>query len=114
MVLNQHTPSMDNWMGHKQEGAMRYQRGEYDLALASFRASLNPEFSVTCPSAEKQIILSNIVACRLKLGGPAQSEAAVEDAKQVKKHEYELEEFFFPNLEKSSYGTFLVRFCMSF
>eukprot|EP00521_Asterionellopsis_glacialis_P004455 CAMPEP_0195269620 /NCGR_PEP_ID=MMETSP0706-20130129/13875_1 /TAXON_ID=33640 /ORGANISM="Asterionellopsis glacialis, Strain CCMP134" /LENGTH=388 /DNA_ID=CAMNT_0040324759 /DNA_START=1 /DNA_END=1164 /DNA_ORIENTATION=- len=82
MVLNQHTPSMDNWMGHKQEGAMRYQRGEYDLALASFRASLNPEFSVTCPSAEKQIILSNIVACRLKLGGPAQSEAAVEDAKQ--------------------------------
>ena len=90
MVLNQDTewsPSMDNWMGHKQQGTMWYQREEYEHALASFRASLNPEFSARCPSVEKQIILSNIVACRLKLGGPAQFEAAVQDAKQVSQYD---------------------------
>lgn len=70
-------------MGHKQQGSAHYQREHYEEALASFRAALNPDFTVPCPRAEKQIILSNIVACRLKIGGLPQAEAAVEDAKQV-------------------------------
>lgn len=83
MVLN--PPRMDSvpshWMGYKEQGSAYFQREEYEDALASYRAALSPEYM--CPSSEKQIVWSNIVACRLKIGGLAQAKAAVEDAKTV-------------------------------
>jgi hypothetical protein len=35
---------------------------------------------------EHQILLSNVIACRLKIGGNEMAQKAVEDAKQVKHH----------------------------
>lgn len=95
------------WMAHKEQGKKQFQNEEYEQALASYRAALGPEYA--CPTAERQILLSvsvavilipcrvnsvsaylfllslllqNIVACRLKIGGTSQAAAAVEDAKQ--------------------------------
>mmetsp|Transcript_12212 Transcript_12212/g.17904 ORF Transcript_12212/g.17904 Transcript_12212/m.17904 type:complete len:366 (-) Transcript_12212:26-1123(-) len=67
-----------SWIRHKEEAKGFFQDKQYDKALVSYQASLN----ASCPKAEKQIILSNIVACRLKIGGPAMAAAAVEDAKK--------------------------------
>lgn len=69
------------WMGHKEKGKKFFVRGEYEEALSSYLAALNPALG-NCPDQERQILLSNIVACRLKVGGPAQARAAVEDAKK--------------------------------
>lgn len=55
-----------------------YEQGDFEEALKFYRMAL--------PSArgkERQLLLSNIVACRLNVGGSAQAEAAVENAKQV-------------------------------
>jgi hypothetical protein len=73
-------PSSRSWMQHKEEGKIRFQQESYQNALTSYRAALNAS---NCPAAEQQILLSNIVACRLKIGGPAMAAAAVEEAKQV-------------------------------
>eukprot|EP00526_Cylindrotheca_closterium_P018328 CAMPEP_0113602618 /NCGR_PEP_ID=MMETSP0017_2-20120614/852_1 /TAXON_ID=2856 /ORGANISM="Cylindrotheca closterium" /LENGTH=360 /DNA_ID=CAMNT_0000510977 /DNA_START=138 /DNA_END=1217 /DNA_ORIENTATION=- /assembly_acc=CAM_ASM_000147 len=54
-----------------------YEKGDFEEALKFYRAAL--------PSTrgnERQLLLSNIVACRLNIGGSAQAEAAVENAKQ--------------------------------
>ncbi|KAL3944437.1 MAG: hypothetical protein SGBAC_001465 [Bacillariaceae sp.] len=54
-----------------------YEQGDFEEALKFYRMAL--------PSArgkERQLLLSNIVACRLNVGGSAQAEAAVENAKQ--------------------------------
>jgi hypothetical protein len=72
---------LSSWTSHKLAGKDHFERGNYEEALTCYRSALNPEYN--CPPAERQIILSNVVACRLKLGGPAQARAAVEDAKQV-------------------------------
>lgn len=72
------TPS--SWVGFKELARRQYERGDYEGALNSYTSALNPD--MRCPSSEKQIILSNLVACRLKNGGPAQAQAAVESAKQ--------------------------------
>jgi tetratricopeptide (TPR) repeat protein len=69
-----------SWMHHKEQGRVYYVDGQYDEALASYRAALNPVLE--CPATEAQILRSNVVACRLKLGGVAQAAAAVQDAKQ--------------------------------
>lgn len=66
------------WMGLKEQGKQHFERGDYEQALASYRAALSPEFHI--PNQEKQLILSNTVACRLKIGGQAQARAAVQDA----------------------------------
>jgi len=78
-----------SWVGHKERGKRRYEEGKYELALESFRAALSsPEYNNNngggCPPPrlERQLLLSNVVACRLKIGGPAQARAAVEDAKR--------------------------------
>lgn len=70
-------------MGYKDQGKNHFERQEYAQALASYRAALSPEFTTSPPRDEKQIILSNIVACRLKIGGAAMASAAIEEAKQV-------------------------------
>jgi iron only hydrogenase large subunit-like protein len=68
------------WQGHKQQGREYYEEGDYGEALTSYRATLNPDFR--CPAVDAQIIRSNICTCRLKIGGSAQADAAVQDAKQ--------------------------------
>ena len=69
-----------SWVGYKDLARRQYERGNYEDALTSYTSALNPEFR--CPASEQQIILSNLVACRLKLGGPAQARAAIENSKQ--------------------------------
>lgn len=69
-------------MTQRDLGKEAYQKGDYDKALSAFTAAIHP--SLECPSSkERQILLSNIVACRLQLGGSAQAEAAIEVAKKV-------------------------------
>ena len=70
-----------SWMGHKDQGKRHFQNERYEDALASYRAGISPEYN--CPRDERQIMLSNVVACRLKIGGSAMAAAAVEEAKQV-------------------------------
>jgi hypothetical protein len=65
-------------MSHKEEGKNYFRDEHYQESLTSYRAALG-----NAPQAEKQILLSNIVACRLKIGGSAMAAAAVEEAKQV-------------------------------
>jgi tetratricopeptide (TPR) repeat protein len=74
------SPAASSWPQHKQQARDHYESGQYEEALASYRAALNPEYE--CPAIEAQILRSNVVACRLKLGGDAQAAAAVQDAKQ--------------------------------
>jgi hypothetical protein len=88
--------STSSWQGHKEQGKAAYERDDYDAALMSYGAALNP--NLYCPAAEKQILYSNMVACRLKIGGAAQAEAAVETAKQVR------------NFERDTYCTSTVQY----
>jgi tetratricopeptide (TPR) repeat protein len=67
-------------VGWKERGSSHFQRGDYEAALNAYKQALRPDLE--CPSSEQQLLLSNIVACRLKIGGRAQAEAAVEAAKQ--------------------------------
>lgn len=43
-------------MGHKEQGKIHFQNEEYEQALTSYRAALNPEYA--CPSVERQVLLS--------------------------------------------------------
>ena len=70
-----------SWLGLKEAGGRAFQRGKYEEALDLYRMALRPEYECASTS-DRQIILSNIVACRLKIGGEAQAAAAVNDAKQ--------------------------------
>jgi len=72
--------SSSSWRIYKEEGSSHFNEGHYEHALASYRAALHPQYHI--PNAEKQIILSNIVATRLKIGTKAMAEAAITDAKQ--------------------------------
>eukprot|EP00980_Cylindrotheca_fusiformis_P028890 scaffold22668_cov161-Cylindrotheca_fusiformis.AAC.7 len=63
---------------HQERAKQAYQQGDYESALTSYGAALQSN----CPAADRQVILSNMVACRLHIGGSAQAEAAVENAKQ--------------------------------
>jgi tetratricopeptide (TPR) repeat protein len=69
-----------NWIAWKEKGRQSYDRGEYEDALHAYKAALSTEYE--CPASDRQILLSNMVACRLKIGGPAQARAALENAKQ--------------------------------
>jgi hypothetical protein len=78
-------PLLTSWVAYKQRGKDLYEQGNnYQGALASYAAALHPQFSSTMPVSERQIILSNLVACRLQMGGMAQAHAAIENAKQVR------------------------------
>ena len=67
-------------MSHKDDGKNYFRQENFQESLTSYRAAL-----LTAPETEKQILLSNIVACRLKIGGPAMAAAAVYYGKAVKK-----------------------------
>jgi Tfp pilus assembly protein PilF len=79
-----HSPTPpSSWTGYKELGKGQFERGDYETALTSYSAAINPELN--CPASERQIVLSNMVACRLKIGGPAHARAAVDNAKQVRR-----------------------------
>lgn len=67
------------WTGFKDLARRQYEAGEYEAALSSYTSAIHPDLH--CPASEQQILLSNLVACRLKMGGPAQARAAVDNAK---------------------------------
>ena len=81
-MIHSSTPSSSpthSWQHWKRVGDEHYQRGHFDDALQAYRRSL---LDTTISSIDKSIVLSNMVACRLSLGGPAHARAAVQDAQQ--------------------------------
>lgn len=92
----------NSWRGWKERGKQAYLRGDYATALQNYSQALQRQQNIlqnlhevnqhaanhpnnnnvySFPSRlDQQILLSNIVACRLQLGGPAQAEAAVTTA----------------------------------
>ena len=88
MRIREESPERDDdssshlsWSVWKERARGAYERGDYPLALVHYAAALQP--GARCPPTERQLILSNMVATRLMIGGPGQVEAAVENAKQV-------------------------------
>lgn len=73
----QRSPTQDANL--REESKAAYQRGDFEEALRLYKTLL----ASTRDSKERQLLLSNIVACRLNIGGSAQAEAAVDNAKQV-------------------------------
>ena len=78
---NNTTSSQSNksWTDLKEEGKAHYQNQNYNEALESYRSAL---LQRGISDYDKQMILSNIVACRLKIGTKAQAEVALLDAKK--------------------------------
>ncbi|MGK3745203.1 MAG: hypothetical protein ACI90V_012064 [Bacillariaceae sp.] len=77
------TTSSTNWIGWKERGTQSFNRGDYGVALQAYAQASRQSSSNAAPSTlDRQILLSNMVACRLKLGGKAQAEAAVVTAKK--------------------------------
>jgi len=100
--------SPSSWRGWKERGKQAYLRGDYASALQAYSQALqrqhnallgtgssnnnsnsnnnssnrNNDFSLFPSRLDQQILLSNMVACRLKLGGAPQAEAAVANAKK--------------------------------
>lgn len=71
---------LSSWVAYKNRGKACYERGDYEAALDDYKSALSPDWNAS--RQERQIILSNMVACRLKIGGSAQAAAAVANAKQ--------------------------------
>ena len=70
-----------SWLGLKEAGRQAYDRGSYEEALKLYQTALQPEYECTLTS-DRQVLYSNIVACRLQIGGDAQASAALIDAQQ--------------------------------
>ena len=82
-MTRQPSPTSDSptsWSGFKDLARRQYEQGNYEDAVTSYTAALNPE--LRCPASEQQILLSNLIACRLKIGGAAQARAALDNSKQ--------------------------------
>jgi hypothetical protein len=73
-------PNPTTWIGWKERAKVYVENGEYSNALNAYTQALFPDMN--CPLSEQQIVLSNMVACRLKLGGKLQAEAAIELSKR--------------------------------
>ena len=71
--------SASTWREFKDRGRDAFNAERYHDALSAYRSALA---FPSVPDAERQVCLSNLVACRLKIGGPAMASAAVEEAKQ--------------------------------
>ena len=86
-----------SWRGWKERGKLAYLKGDYASALQNYSQALQRQnniysnvlngaegsSSILFPSRlDRQILLSNMVACRLKLGGAPQAEAAVANAQK--------------------------------
>jgi Flp pilus assembly protein TadD len=79
--IDEDSSSSLSWATLKEQGKAAFERGDYALAIKKYSLALQPDRN--CPATERQILLSNMVAARLQIGGPTQAEAAVENAKQV-------------------------------
>ena len=66
------------WQACNERAKAAFASGDYERALSNFRSALE---SPTIGTLDQQRILSNGVACRLKLGGIEHITAAVQDAK---------------------------------
>jgi tetratricopeptide (TPR) repeat protein len=67
---------------YRSKGRTEFAQGDYAAALDSFQCALTTASDSTSQK-DRQLLLSNSVACRLQLGGGAeQAEAAVQDAKE--------------------------------
>ena len=76
------------WTEFKDAGKVAFSQGNFDSALSSYLTALEELTSEerrdgSDRSNDKQILLSNVVACRLKIGGEEMLTQAVEEAKQV-------------------------------
>ena len=78
---SQEDSSSLSWVTLKEQGKVAFEQGDYAKAIKKYSLALQPDRN--CPASERQILLSNMVAARLQIGGPTQAEAAVENAKQV-------------------------------
>ena len=82
--------ALETWAESKDKGKHFFSQGNYNSALASYLTALDQLTSEETSSDgndnrsnDKQILLSNVVACRLKIGGEDMATQAVQDAKQV-------------------------------
>lgn len=69
------------WQTLKERGRRAFERGDFAAAIARYKAALQHP---NCPASEQQLLLSNMVAARLKIASPEHLKAAVENAKQVR------------------------------
>ena len=77
------------WRTLKAQGKSHYEEGNYSQALQAYQDALKslgnqPRSLISAESTERQILLSNSVACRIKLGGRDMALKAVEEAKEVR------------------------------
>jgi len=72
--------SSRSWVGWKERGKQAFIRCDYNVALQAYTKAINQNPGPS--TLDQQILLSNMVACRLKLGGKTQAEAAVATAKK--------------------------------
>ena len=76
------------WTEFKDAGMVAFSQGDFDVALSSYQTALEELTSAERRdgferSNDKQKLLSNVVACRLKIGGEEMATRAIEEAKQV-------------------------------
>jgi tetratricopeptide (TPR) repeat protein len=75
--------TMLSWRALKDQGRVEYDRGNFEQALSLYQQALSSSsangLSSTTSILDSQVIMSNIVACRLKLG---QNDRAVQDAQE--------------------------------
>lgn len=92
------TPLSSSWRGWKERGKQAYLKGDYASALQNYFQALHRQNNIlnnvqagnnnnnnihNIPSRlDRQVLLSNMVACRLKIGGAPQAEAAVANAEK--------------------------------
>eukprot|EP00574_Skeletonema_japonicum_P006290 CAMPEP_0201727644 /NCGR_PEP_ID=MMETSP0593-20130828/13144_1 /ASSEMBLY_ACC=CAM_ASM_000672 /TAXON_ID=267983 /ORGANISM="Skeletonema japonicum, Strain CCMP2506" /LENGTH=418 /DNA_ID=CAMNT_0048219525 /DNA_START=64 /DNA_END=1318 /DNA_ORIENTATION=- len=75
------------WTEFKDTGMVAFSQGDFDVALSSYQTALEELTSAERRdgferSNDKQKLLSNVVACRLKIGGEEMATRAIEEAKQ--------------------------------
>jgi len=75
------------WTEYKDAGKIAFSQGNFQSALSSYLTALEELTSEerrdgSDKSNDKQILLSNVVACRLKIGGGEMATQAIEEAKQ--------------------------------
>ena len=76
------------WTEYKDAGKIAFSQGNFQSALSSYLTALEELTSEerrdgSDKSNDKQILLSNVVACRLKIAGGEMATQAIEEAKQV-------------------------------
>jgi len=73
---------MSSWKESKDAGQQAFVNENYPEALNQYTNAIDLLTSAT-NTKEHQVLLSNVIACRLKIGGVDMVTKAVEDSKQV-------------------------------